>query len=79
MADGEKKANLSDASRALRYGISRKAAALNETVVLPQTGDRWRPLPETGGLELVDRQGRSRGWCYVPKAWALGEDEESGK
>ena len=71
--------NRSDASKAVRLGTTAQSAALNERVVLPAPGDRWRVLPKTGGLELIDRQGNSRGWVYVPKAWALGEEEEGAE
>lgn len=65
--DGGGRSNLSEASAALRYGISGPAARLNET--LPKvtgTAARWRPLPGGAGLELIDRQGRSSGWALVP-------------
>jgi hypothetical protein len=67
---------LADAGKALREGKSGAALRVEETVVLPQPGDRWKPLPAGAGLELVDKQGRSRGWVYVRRA--LLEAEEGG-
>ncbi len=68
------KSNRSEASAALRYGISGAAQRLNETLPrLPVHEQRWRPLPGGGGLELIDKRAKSSGWALVPLA--KGETE----
>lgn len=57
---------LSPATAALRQGSGPGDGALMK-IVRPGPDARWRPL-KGGGLELVDRCGRSAGWAYVPLA-----------
>lgn len=66
--------NISSVTAALRYGRGPGARRLMEEGGLPKvTGadGRWRPLLD-GGLELVDRKGRSSGWALVPLPQGVG-------
>ena len=75
--------NISDATQALRWGISAGAARLNERLGALRDG-RWRPMPDGHGLLAVDQRGRPVATLWLEDA-GLGQpiraegDEHGGE
>ena len=78
MADDPAKSNQSDATKALRYGVSHKASVLNETVPTLRPGDQKWILQPGGELLQVDRRGRPTGLAIPPVARLKAADGEGG-
>ncbi len=73
MAETATKTNISEATRALRWGISAHDARLNERLGA-LSRRRWRPLADGSGLVAVDRRGREFADLYFRE----GEEGDRG-